>query len=170
MNPTIRISKLLPADWQKYKDLRLEALREDSLAFGASYAEASKHDDNHWQKRLENSENIILVAWDNGKAIAMAAAYREEGEKVSHIAYIWGVYVGAIYRGQGIGKKLLKDLLKEIDEIGGIEKINLNVNTTQQSAVQLYENVGFKIIGTLHKELKIDGEYFDEHIMEKLLK
>lgn len=170
MNPSIKISKLLPAEWQEYKNLRLEALREDPLAFGASYAEALKRDDNHWQKRSHGPEGIILIARNNGKAIAMAGAYREEGEKLSHIAYVWGVYVNAVYRGQGIGRKLLENLFKEIDKIGGIEKINLNVNTTQQSAVRLYEKLGFQIVGTLYKELKVDGKYFDEHVMEKLLK
>ncbi len=161
---------MVSSDWEKYKELRLEALQKDSEAFGGSYEESAKKTDEEWMKPLENEKNSIIVAIDDDKAIGMVGTYQESGEKMKHISYIWGVYVKEEYRGQGIAKKLMEKLLDEIMKNKEIEKINLNVNTTQKAAIVLYEKIGFEIVGTLHKELKIGEKYFDEHAMEKFLR
>lgn len=164
----MEIIKLKAQDCQKFKELRLEALQNDSLAFGSSAEEFSKKPLEEIRERLAGENSLILLAEENGKPIGMIGANFEEGEKLSHIAYIWGVYVNQNYRGQGIGKKLFVAILEEIQKKGKIKKINLNVNTKQIPAIKLYESFGFNIVGTLHKELKIGEEYFDEHAMEKL--
>lgn len=164
----MEICKLTLSDWEKYKELRLEALEKDSEAFGDSYEESLKRTDDDWKTRLENPKNHIFAARERDNYIGMAAAYQEKGQKMSHIAYVWGVYVRDTYRGKGIGKKLMEVVISELQANKEIEKINLNVNTKQISAVKLYESFGFQIIGTLHKELKINGEYFDEYVMEKI--
>lgn len=165
----MEIYKLNASQWQEYKDLRLEALREDSQAFGASYGESLDLLDEEWQDEFENRKGFILVASQDLKLQAMVGAYQEEGEKMKHIAYVWGVYVRKERRGKGIGKMLMESLLEEIAKNKEIEKIDLNVNTSQLSAVHLYEKLGFKIAGTLHSELKIGTKYYDEHVMEKFL-
>ena len=39
----------------------------------------------------------------------------------------------------------------------------------QEAAVSLYQKYGFKTVGRLTKELRLEGRYYDELIMEKLL-
>ena len=144
----MKLVKLGPKDWKKFRDLRLEALREDSLAFGASYEEKAKQPDEKWKQKLENPKNPIMVAYDGRQLIGMVAAYQEKGEKLKHIAYVWGVYLRKDYRGKGIGKRLMEALLDEIAKNKEIEKLNLNVNANQQSAVKLYEKLGFRKMKT----------------------
>jgi RimJ/RimL family protein N-acetyltransferase len=43
------------------------------------------------------------------------------------------------------------------------------VNAAHPAAVKLYKDLGFEIVGTLHREMKIGGEYYDKYIMEKFL-
>jgi ribosomal protein S18 acetylase RimI-like enzyme len=43
------------------------------------------------------------------------------------------------------------------------------VNTEQNAAVDLYKQFGFNVVGRLKNELRIDGKFYDELIMEKLL-
>ncbi|KKQ46169.1 MAG: Acetyltransferase [Candidatus Moranbacteria bacterium GW2011_GWC2_37_8] len=165
----MEIYKLNSSEWEIYRTLRLEALRESPQAFGDCFVESALLSDEHWKEEFENPKSFILVARDGGEPFAMAAAYQEDGEKMKHIAYVWGVYVKKAYRGKGIGKQLMESLLDEIAAIGEIEKVDLNVNASQLSAVRLYERLGFAVAGTLHKELKIGDQYFDEHVMEKFL-
>lgn len=164
----MKIYKLTPADWQIYKELRLEALKNDSEAFGSSYEESVSKTDEEWRKKLENPKDHIFVARDGENYVGMAAAYKEQGKKMSHIAYVWGVYVRDAYRGQKIGKQLMRAVLAELRANSEIKKINLNVNTKQLPAVKMYESLGFQIAGTLHKEMKINDEFFDEYLMEKI--
>ena len=165
----MEIRKLNSGDWEIYKELRLEALQKDAEAFGSSYEESLKKTNEEWKKPLENQKNNIMVAFYGDKVIGMVGANQESGQKTKHVAYVWGVYVNADHRGQGVAKKIMKTLLDEIMKNKEIEKINLNVNTTQNGAISLYEKLGFEIVGTLHKELKIGDKYFDEYMMEKFL-
>ena len=43
------------------------------------------------------------------------------------------------------------------------------VNAEQTVAVALYKQLGFELTGTLKKELQVDGRFYDELILEKLL-
>jgi len=163
----MEIIKLVPKDWEKYKKIRLEALEKDSLAFGTSYEEALKKSDEEWETTLEKSDRYLFFAKFNDELVGMVAAYKEDGERLSHIAYIWGVYVREEFRGKGIGKKLMEMLFAELQK-NNVAKASLNVNTVQSNAVKLYESLGFQTIGIAHKEMKIDGKYYDEYLMEKM--
>jgi len=35
-------------------------------------------------------------------------------------------------------------------------------------ALKLYQSLGFKTIGIMHKEMKVNGKYYDEYLMEKI--
>jgi ribosomal protein S18 acetylase RimI-like enzyme len=166
----MEIYKLSSSDWEEYKKLRLEALQSDPESFGDSYEESSRLHDEEWKKELENPKSHMLVAKEGDSIFAMVAAYQEDNVKMQHMAYIWGVYVRKEYRGQGIGKKLMEKALEELVKNKEIEKVDLNVNTSQLSAVRLYEKLGFVVAGTLHRELKVDGKYYDEYVMEKFLR
>lgn len=164
----MEIYKLTSNDWKKFKELRLDALKNDSAAFGSSFEEKVNQSDEEWKNVLQKPASHIFIAEEGGNLCGMAAAYQEEGGKVCHVAYIWGVYVKKEYRGQGISKKIMQALLEELQKNGEIAKANLNVNTAQLPAVELYKSLGFQMVGTLHKEMKIDGEFVDEYAMEKL--
>ena len=99
----------------------------------------------------------------------MMGAFWNNRKKLGHIASIYGVYVSADYRGQGVGTLLMTSLLAEITTLPYIAKINLTLNTTQIAAQKLYEKFGFQPIGVAHRELKYEGRYYDELYMEKLL-
>lgn len=157
-------------DWKIYKELRLEALAQNPEAFGDSCEEAFRLSDEEWKKELENPKSYLLVAKDGDAEFAMVAAYQEDNVKMQHMAYVWGVYVRKTHRRQGFGQKLMEALIAELVKNKEIEKIDLNVNASQISAVSLYQKLGFEIAGTLHKELKVDGKYYDEYLMEKFLR
>ena len=164
----MKIFKLKSEDWQIYKNLRLEALQQAPMAFGNSYEESVTRTDDDWKTKLESKNNYIFVAQNGAEYVGMAAAYQEQGARIKHTGYVWGVYVRNTYRGQNIGKQLMQAVLAELKSNNEIEKINLNVNVNQIAAVKLYESLDFQIAGTLHKELKIGNEYFDEYVMEKI--
>lgn len=41
----MEIIKLPVSDWEKYKEIRLRALKEDPQAFGASFEDNAKYDE-----------------------------------------------------------------------------------------------------------------------------
>ena len=159
----IQVKKLLPSRWNEYRDLRLEALKNDPTAFGSSYEEEFKLSKNEWKKRVKN----VLFALLNDKPVGMIVYIFENKKKTKHIANIYGVYVKKWYRNQGIGRKLIENAVLLIKKNKNIVKINLNVNPKQKAAVKLYKKYGFKTVGVLKKDLYIGGRFYDELIMEK---
>ena len=56
-----------------------------------------------------------------------------------------------------------------IPRTGTIVKASLQVNVEQHAAIALYGSCGFESAGILRKELRVDGVFYDEYIMEAFL-
>ena len=170
----MNIIKLEPSRWEEYKNLRLEALKKEPTAFAASYEEKVGKEDEYWQNQLkkfqEAEEDSMWFAEVNSQLVGLTGWYRSNTEKLRHSASVYAVYVKPEYRGKGIAKELIKKVLDEIESKPEIVKIDLNVNTKNETAANLYKKLGFEIVGTLHKEIFVDGEYFDEYEMEKIVR
>jgi len=77
-----------------------------------------------------------------------------------------GIFIGdKNYRGKGYGKDAMIVLLRFIFEQMNINKIRLIVYSFNQSAIKLYEKVGFKVEGVLRQEMYRDGKYHDKIAM-----
>ncbi len=72
------------------------------------------------------------------------------------------------YRGIGIGTRLINAALDHAQKIG-LEKIDLEVYTTNERAISLYINAGFVQEGLKKNNRKLDGKYFDILLMAKFL-
>jgi ribosomal protein S18 acetylase RimI-like enzyme len=159
------VEKLGEDRWREYRDFRLEALKKEPLAFGSSYNEEKSLSEEEWRKRIKN----VVFARSKDELIGMIVYVRNNKVKTGHITNIYGVYVVKEYRGQGVGKKLMDSVLEQIQKSGDVVKISLTVNPEQKAAVKLYQNYGFEVVGHLKKEIFVDGRFYDELIMEKLL-
>ncbi len=69
-------------------------------------------------------------------------------------AVVEDMIVNEKFRGQGIGEKILRDLIKWSKE-QGIEVLELTTNPKRVAANSLYQKVGFKIHETNHYLLKL---------------
>lgn len=95
----------------------------------------------------------------------MAGFYRYQNAKARHKGRIWGVYVRASCRGQGMGRALMTALLNRIRS-SGAEQVALTVVCGQEAARSLYCSLGFRPYGVEPHGLKMDGRYLDnEHLV-----
>ncbi|MDQ1281327.1 MAG: hypothetical protein QG670_2592 [Thermoproteota archaeon] len=161
----IVVRKLEEYRWSEYRDLRLEALNKESIAFSSSYDEEKNLSEEEWRRRTKN----LLFALSEDKLIGMIGYIRENKIKTKHVATIFGFYVTLEYRCQEVGTRLIDSLFEQIEKSKDIVKVKLTVIPEQKAAIKLYQNCGFKIVGQLRKELCVEGTFYDELIMEKLL-
>ena len=68
----------------------------------------------------------------------MSGFYREQHEKFRHKGTIWSVYVREEFRGKGMAKALIAEIIRRVRSIDGIEQINLIVSATQPIAKRVY--------------------------------
>jgi ribosomal protein S18 acetylase RimI-like enzyme len=161
----IKVQFIKEDRWKEHKKLRLEALKSDPIAFGSSYSKEKKLSEKEWKRRTKNA---LFAIFDN-ELIGMTIIIFEKGQKIKHIANIYGVYVKKKFRGQGISKKIFDEAIKIIKKKKYIKKIKLTVNSKQKPAINLYKKYGFKEVGVFRKELKINNKFYDSIVMEKHL-
>jgi ribosomal protein S18 acetylase RimI-like enzyme len=162
----INIKRLEHTDWVDYKILRLEAMIESKEAFASTYEEESQRTEVEWKQWLDA---YIMGAFDGGDLVGCMTMLRNRSAKNNHAAHIYGVYIRPKYRGFGIGKMLLEDIISQANFVG-IEIIYLNVTTTQVAAIGLYRSFGFVTYGVMPDSLRIGDRYFDQECMVLKLK
>jgi RimJ/RimL family protein N-acetyltransferase len=62
------------------------------------------------------------------------------------------------FRGQGIGKSLIRATLAAANTFG-LHRIELTVRESNSGAIELYKTVGFKIEGFQRDAVYVDGGY-----------
>ena len=160
----MEIRFLRGADAGEWSRLRLEALRSDPEAFSASPEEHQVLSLDEIKKRLGSGtgDSFVAGAFDGSRLVGMAGFHRETGLKSRHKGRVWGVYVTAAKRGQGLGRRLLEVVLNRARSISGVEQILIAVTSTQLAASALYQSLGFEPFGREPRALKIGDRFIEE--------
>lgn len=99
---------------------------------------------------LENLDNCIYVAVENGKVVGWIHGFYSLRIESDFFVEIGGLVVNENYRKSGIGKKLVARVT-EWAKIKNCEKIRVRCNVIRKESHLFYERIGFKI----NKEQKI---------------
>ena len=82
-------------------------------------------------------------------------------EKDLSVIRLGFVIVNPDIRGKGYGKILVNKAIVYAREKLGAKEINLDVFTTNKSAIECYKSVGFEITNILKNAYKFHDEYWD---------
>ena len=166
--PEIEIRRLTEEDAADFYRLRLEALEREPRAFSSSPEEHRAMTLDVIAKRLgvgAGERNFVMGAVVEERLIGMAGFYQEEGPKTRHKGHIWGVYVNADWRGKGIARVLMSEIIERVRAKKEIEQVYLAVAVGQDPAKKLYESLGFEVYGREPRAIKIGDQYVDEEMM-----
>ncbi|MBI4088294.1 GNAT family N-acetyltransferase [Candidatus Kaiserbacteria bacterium] len=142
----VTISKLTAITDASVRELNelMRQLREGSTAA------ASKED----MQELLNDENIVvIVAKDDERIVGVATLYvmPKIGKR---IGYVEDVVVGEEYRGQGIGEKIMHELIN-IAMGRNIRTLSLTSRPERIAGNKLYQKLGFERKETNSYRLKL---------------
>ena len=106
---------------------------------------------NGFRKAINSSKEKFLVLEEKDKLIGFGDAVLSNKKRNAEVALI---YVKREYRRKGIGKKLLKELLKWLKEKGE-SKVFVTMDIENNSSINLNKQVGFReSIVIMEKKLK----------------
>lgn len=115
-------------------------LQTDPAAFPPQAFADLEAPEEKWRQNINNG--IILVAFDGTNPAGMVRG-TYDGEK----AVARNMYTRLLYRGQGIGRQLMADLLQIFQAEGRANVIELEVEDTQKAALSMYQSFGFSEVG-----------------------
>ena len=123
------VRRLTPADALSLRQLRLDALQETPEAFGSSYEEEhtlTLDDIRGWIAPADDS--AMFGVFVQGALAGMVGVARQRKLKMRHKAHIWSMYVAPAFRGQGLGRLLMR---AAIDHAAGtVSYTHLTLPTT----------------------------------------
>lgn len=157
----ITIKNFCEEQWQKYREIRLLAIKTDPLSYTSSYEEEVELSEHEWRSRI-NAMSFALV---DEQVVALIGLLKNQPLSVKHCAEIVSLWVKPEMRGRGIGKMLLKSIMENASS-NGIKKLIVYATASQEHAIATYESAGFIATGILKKQLFKDGVYLDEVLME----
>lgn len=121
------------------------------------------------RSKLEDPRELMLIGTIDGEQVGNCSLmsmgdYRRYAHRCTVAIALYQKYCGL-----GIGRAMLKEVLRVAKEIG-YEQAELEVASGNETAIRLYESLGFEIYGTLPNSVKYkDGTYAADHFMVKRL-
>ena len=73
------------------------------------------------------------------------------------------MYVRKEIRGHGVADQLVKAIIDHARQ--QVIQLHCSANAENEGALRLYQRHGFQIFGTEPRSLKVDENFYDEHLM-----
>jgi len=170
----IKIRKFLPEDLKKAREFQkfINSLIEEEAMILLKKKKSLKEEEEWLKEKLKNVKNkkqATLIAKDNNKIVGIANV-RLKKDRQSHVGE-FGILIRKGYRGIGLGKKLMAEVLKLAKkELTPKPKIiRLSVFDENKIAQNLYRKFNFRRVAKIPKQIEYKRKLTDEIIMIKEL-
>ncbi|MES2682574.1 MAG: GNAT family N-acetyltransferase [Pseudomonadota bacterium] len=162
------LRRLTLADAAEYRELMIEAHASAPEAFTTSLAERRALPLAWWQQRLSaqsDAPEAVFGALQAGSLVAAAGLRREARERARHKAILFGLFVRAAARGQGLGEALVHAVLDHARSQQGVLQVQLTVTEGNATAIRLYERCGFASYGVEPMAVRLGEQYLDKRLL-----
>ena len=110
----------------------------------------------------------FVVAERNGRVVGFARVSPYSDRCVYAGVGEHGVYVARSARGTGVGRMLLADLCAAAERYG-LYKLTARIFTDNAASLAVHRAAGFREVGVQRRHGKLDGEWKDVVLVERLL-
>jgi phosphinothricin acetyltransferase len=109
-----------------------------------------------------------LVAEEGGRVVGFARLFRADDRCAQAGVGEYAIYVDAQARGHGTGTRLLEALVRRAQQ-DGFWKLGGRLFTTNTASAALARRCGFRAVGVQERQGRVDGEWKDVLLVERLL-
>ncbi|MBN2239052.1 MAG: N-acetyltransferase [Dehalococcoidales bacterium] len=113
------------------------------------------------------SRNPVLVAEKGSMIIGWASLSKWSDRAAYDDTVELSVYVGSAFRGQGIGRRLMEEILEKCRDIG-LHTVLSRIVAGNKESLHLHAALGFETVGIMREVGKKNGRLLDVHILQKL--
>lgn len=153
------IVPLLPAHWAAVKKIYEEGLATGNASFETTAPSWDNWDAAHLAApRLVMQQGDTICGWAALTPVSGRCVYAGVAEV--------SVYVGHDFRGQGIGRKLLEELIRQ-SEAAQLWTLQAGIFPENEASIALHESCGFRIVGRREKIGRMNGIWRDTLLLER---
>lgn len=147
--------------------VHLSSTESDNLTFGKGEFDMTVEDEIKFIKSVSLNDNAVMILALVGDKVISSSSYTAgRRSRISHVGE-FGISVSKKYWRQGVGRAVLKELIKWCEDNPKCEKLNLRVREDNLGAIALYESLGFEKEGLLLRDMKINGQFVNCYFMGK---
>ena len=117
---------------------------------------------------LDDALPVLVAVWATGDVVGFARVSAYSDRCVYTGVGEHGVYVARAARGQGLGRRLLEALASAAED-AGIYKLTSRVFTDNAASRAAHLAAGFEEVGIQRRHGRLDGEWKDCVLVERLL-
>ena len=153
------------------------AMPDDASAIAAIYNEGIDDRVATFETRHRTVEDMaawfggrhpVVVVETGGEVVGFASTSTYRPRECYDGIAEYSVYVARSARGRGVGRIALEALFTAARE-AGFWKLVSRIFPENASSLRLMASLGFREVGTYYKHAKLDGQWRDVVIVEKLL-
>jgi RimJ/RimL family protein N-acetyltransferase len=112
---------------------------------------------------IRRGDVFSVAAFHGGKLVGNCDIRRHQFKDLRHSGTL-GIAILDGYRGAGLGRAMLEQLLKAATE-GGLSLVELKVLSINRAAIRLYTSLGFRQAGRVPGKIIRDGRRIGEILM-----
>ncbi|HEX8189822.1 MAG TPA: GNAT family N-acetyltransferase [Pyrinomonadaceae bacterium] len=157
---TLPVEKMLPGHWPEVRAIYLEGLATGDATFETEAPAWERWDVSH----LRACRLVALAA--GGRVAGWAALSPVSARNVYAGVAEVSVYVGAAFRGVGVGRSLLSALVRE-SESEGIWTLQAGIFPENVASVALHKACGFREVGRRERVARLRGRWRDTILLER---
>ncbi len=160
MEDRIAIRQMVAEDWESVRSLYLAGLATGEATFETEAPVWEEWDESHLSvpRLVAASTSEGIVGWAALSRVSSRAVY----SGVSEVS----VYLAENFRGQGIGKALLKQLIAQSEQ-EGLWTLQASVFPENIASLALHKICGFREVGTRHRIGMVHGIWRDTVLLER---
>lgn len=137
---------------------------EEGIKTGIATFETTLPTQEEWNKKYIDNPRLVATIENTivGFAVLSQTSKRDVYRGVAEVS----VYVTQNKRGQKIGKQLLQQLVAESESLQ-FWTLQANIFPQNKASIALHENCGFNVVGVREKIGQLQGNWFDNVLMER---
>ena len=161
----VEIQQLARKDWERWRSIRLRALRDAPDAFATRIEDVEARPSAWWRARFAGSDVANFVAVLEERDVGLVTGGPFEGR--DQVAGLFAMWVAPHARGAGVSDRLVAAVINWA-RLAEFQRLVLEVADENLAAVRLYERMGFIATGALGS-LPPPRQHIREHERELML-
>ncbi len=156
----LRVEPVGPDEWERVRLIRLDSLKENPEAFGATFESESTRPERYWRTRLSKSD-FVLASDSSGDVGIMFVDQVDEDFASS--CWIRGCWIRPEARGTGIMRSFLEYVDSQVNvRPWGVQGLGVWVDNF--TAIKAYQNIGFANVGEPQPSTSQPGKFYQRMI------